>query len=326
MRRQEDINEHIVSYFFQEQEEITDPVLVEWLVENESNSILFKQYKKIWDGSKYYIEKDAFDTGKAWAKIHHIHQEKEKSRQRLKNLSYTISGVAATIFIILILSFWGVFNGKQEVCVSMTADYGNRSEITLPDGSVVRLNSGSDIIYVHNPRKKVREVSFQGEGFFDISKSKEPFIIKLENDLEVTVLGTTFNLYAYADEQVVQVSLVQGSIELGHPDETLRMNAGEMAVYDKETNRIELSEGILSHSYGWLENKLYMDDMSLGDVCKHLERWYNVDITVQKELGENLRYNGVIKEESIVDVFDALSRLSHIDYHIKGKHIYITSK
>ncbi|MDR2919243.1 MAG: DUF4974 domain-containing protein [Tannerella sp.] len=326
MREQKDINDHIIGYFLQEQEEITDPVLIGWLDENESNSILFKQYKRIWDESKYYMEKEAFDTGKAWDKIHHIHQEKEKFRRRLKNFSYTISGVAATIFIILMLSFLGVLNGKPETLVSMATDYGNRSEITLPDGSVVRLNSGSDITYAYNPRKKVREVSFQGEGFFDISKSKEPFVIKLENDLEVTVLGTSFNLYAYAGDQIIQASLVEGCIELNHTGRTLQMNAGEMAVYDKETNQLKLSEGILSHAYGWLENKLYMNDMSLSDVCKHLERWYNVDISVQKELGENLRYNGVIKEESIVDVLDALSRLSHIDYHIKGKHIYITSK
>ena len=51
-------------------------------------------------------------------------------------------------------------------------DYGNRSEIMLPDGSLVKLNAGSEVVYSYDPKKKTREVDFQGEGFFDVSKSK----------------------------------------------------------------------------------------------------------------------------------------------------------
>ena len=69
-----------------------------------------------------------------------------------------------------------------------------------------------------------------------------------------------------------------------------------------------------------------MEDMSLSVVCKYLERWYDVEITLQPGLGEKIRYNGVIQEETVTDVMDALSRLSNISYHVKGKHISITSK
>ena len=69
-----------------------------------------------------------------------------------------------------------------------------------------------------------------------------------------------------------------------------------------------------------------MDNMSLGDVCKYLERWYDVNITIQKNLGEKIHYNGVIQEETITEVLEALSHLSNIAYHVKGKNISITSK
>lgn len=326
MEEQENIHNHIVNYFLEGKIEVTDPVLIEWLDTNKANSILFEQYRKIWDESKYYMKKEVFDTGKAWTKINQIHQQKETSCRRLKSIYYVLSGVAASLLIVLALSFGGIWEDKTTFFVSMNADYGNRSEVTLPDASVVKLNAGSDIVYSYNPKKKIREVTFQGEGFFDISKSKEPFIIKLDNGLEIKVLGTTFNLRAYADDQTVCASLVEGCIELNHTGETLRMKAGEMAVFDKETNRLRLSDGVLAHTYGWLENKFYMDDMSLSEVCKYLERWYNVKITLPEELGENIRYNGVIKEESIIDVLEALSRLSNIIYQIKGKNICITSK
>ena len=210
--------------------------------------------------------------------------------------------------------------------VSMTADYGSRSEVVLPDGSTVKLNAGSNLVYSYNSKEKIREVDFRGEAFFDVSKSKTPFVVNLANGLKVKVWGTSFNLRAYTDDELVQASLVEGCIELNHDDDKLIMNAGEMAIFNKQTDQIERVSGILSHSYSWLENKLYMDNMSLSEVCKYLSRWYNVNITVNKKLGDSIHYNGVIQEETIIDILEALSRLSNISFQVKGKNISITSK
>ncbi|MCD8270548.1 MAG: DUF4974 domain-containing protein [Parabacteroides sp.] len=208
----------------------------------------------------------------------------------------------------------------------MAADYGNRSEVTLPDGTSVKLNSGSHITYSYNPKKKVREVNFQGEGFFDVSKNKIPFVVNMANELQLKVWGTSFNLQAYTDDETISASLVEGCIELNHGKDKLIMNAGDMATFNKHTNEIKPVSGILSHSYSWLDDKLYMDHMSLASVCKYLERRYDVNIYLQKGLGEKNHYDGVLQEETITDILEVLSRLSNIDYNVKGKNISITSK
>lgn len=283
-------------------------------------------YRKIWNETTRYMPAETFDAGQAWEKVDGIHQRKDRSRRRMRNMIYALSGAAAAILVIVVLSLVGQFDAPSDIRMGMRADYGNRSEVKLPDGSVIRLNSGSDITYIYNVKEKIRRVRFQGEGFFDVAKSKEPFVVEMANGLEVKVLGTSFNLQAYAEDPTVQASLVEGSIEISRHDTKLSMKAGDMAVFDKATNKLAKAEGILSHTYGWLENKLYMDDMPLADVCKYLERWYNVEIAIPQGLGETIRYNGVIKEESITDVMDALSRLSKINYAVKGKNISITSK
>lgn len=326
MERKEHINDHIIDYLLNGDKQVTDPVLQEWLAGSESNRQKLERYQKIWEESGHYMDPDVFDTDRAWEKIDASNQRKNIFRKRLNNTYYTLSGIAASVLLMVVLSLSGVFEKDQDISVSLTADYGNRSEIALPDGSIVKLNSGSDITYVYNSKKKVREVYFQGEGFFDVSKSKTPFVVNMENGLKVRVLGTSFNLKAYADDPTIQASLVEGHIELGHNNENLNMRAGEMAEFDKRTNKLNQLDGDLSHACGWLNNKLYMDDMSLGDVCKYLERWYNVDITVQKGLSEKIHYNGVIQEDTITDVLEALSLLSNIAYHAKGKNISITSK
>ncbi len=327
MEEQKHIKDYIVDYLLEEDAgKSVDPVLAEWLAEDESNRMDFDLYKKIWEESHLYTESGTYDSDLAWEKVDAINGQKKGSRQYLRNISYAVSGAAASLLIVLALSFVGVFPKKSDVLVRMAADYGNRSEIVLPDGSLVKLNSGSEVAYFYDPKKKIREVAFQGEGFFDVSKSKEPFVIKTAGGLNVRVWGTSFNLQAYTDDSVVQASLVEGCIELESGKETLIMKPGEIAVFDKNTNKIKQVGGILSHSYGWLDNKLYMEDMPLSVVCKYLERWYDVEITLQSGLGEDIRYNGVIQEETVTDVMEALSRLSHISYHVKGKHISITSK
>lgn len=326
MEGKEHISNHIINYLSAGDREITDPVLLEWLAGDESNQKHLHRYRKIWEESRHYIAPGTFDVGLAWEKINESNQQKGILRRRLKNTYYTLSGIAASILLMVVLSLAGVFEKEQNVAVSLTADYGNRSEIVLPDGSTVKLNSGSEVTYVYNSKRKVREVHFQGEGFFDVSKSKTPFVIKMTDGVEVKVLGTSFNLKAYADDPTIQASLVEGHIELDHNNDKLTMKAGQMAEFDKRTNQLKQIDGDLSHSCGWMKNKLYMDDMSLTDVCKYLERWYNVDISIQSNLGEKIRYNGVIQEESITDVMQALSYLSNIAYHVKGKNISITSK
>ncbi|WP_293674353.1 FecR family protein [uncultured Parabacteroides sp.] len=327
MEEQKHIKDYIVDYLLEENaKKSIDPVLAEWLVEDESNRKDFDLYKKIWGESLLYTESGTFDSNLAWEKVNTMNLQKKKYRKHLWNISYMVSGAAASLLIILALSFADVFQKGSDVVVRMTAGYGNRSEVVLPDGSFVKLNSGSEVIYSYDPKKRIREVDFHGEGFFDVSKNKDPFVIKTVGGLCVKVWGTSFNLQAYTDDLVVQASLVEGCIELESGNEKLVMKPGEIAVFDKATNKIKQVRGILSHSYGWLDNKLYMEDMPLSVVCKYLERWYDVNIILQPELGESIHYNGVIQEETVTDVMDALSRLSNISYHVKGKDISITSK
>lgn len=323
MEDEKQIKEAIVDYLLEGGE--ASPALAEWLAASEANRRLFGQYKRIWDESRLYTSPDAFDADRAWRKIQATNRRQMRLHRLGRDVLWAASGVAASLLVLLVLSLSGVLRRGTDWQVSMKADYGSRSEIRLPDGSHVRLNSGSEVAYLYNGKEKIREVQFQGEGFFDVAKSDDPFVIQTAGGLKVRVWGTSFNLQAYENEPFVQAALVEGCIELESPSGKRLMKPGEMVSYDKNTHEMKVSDGILSHSYGWLDNKLYMDNMPLSAICTYLERCYNVEITLQPGLEEK-RYNGVIQEETLSDVLDALSRLSNIDYHVKGKHICITSK
>jgi ferric-dicitrate binding protein FerR (iron transport regulator) len=326
MEEDKHIGRHIVEYLCEGGgNDMNDTVLMEWMAVSESNRAALKRYERIWKESRCYMEKEAFDTEFAWRKINELNRRKVSFRKRLMKTGYAISGVAATWLLWIVLSYTG-FSGKNPAaCVSMTTGKGSRSEIVLPDGSTVKLNSGSTIRYSFDRTTNMRRVDFQGEGFFDVEKSRYPFVVNMENGLQMKVLGTTFNLCAYTGDQTIRASLVEGAVELIHSSGKLNLTTGEMAVYDRETNELKAEEGVLSHTYGWLNEKLYMDNMSLSDVCRKLERYYDVQITLHGNIGETIHYNGVLQEESLADVLDVLCRLSKIKYQVNGKNIRITS-
>lgn len=316
----------ISQHLLEEKSEADETDLQLWLAESDANRNIFRLYKQIWDESQHYMEKTIFNTDTAWKRINEINRQKAKKLSQLTKTLYAVSGIAASLLIFLVASQTGLLRETHPVSMSITADYGSQSNVILPDGTGVELNSGSELTYTESKDHQSRQVLFKGEGFFNVTKSKKPFIIELADGVQVKVLGTTFNLRAYPDDLTIQASLLEGSIELSHASDNLTLHPGDIAVFDKNTQSLKQVRGTLSHTYGWLDNKLYMDNMSLLDVCKFLERRYKVTITIPVELGEKIHYTGVLQEENIIETLEALRSLSDIKYETKGNIIKITSK
>ena len=196
MKNNKQIAEHIIDHLTnKENGEITDPTLEEWLGESTSNRKEFAFYQKIWKESSSYLREEAIDTERAWEKIDARNRRDALRRMRLTHIGHVVSGIAASLLIVCGLSIMGVFDRDTDLLVRMSTGYGNRSEVVLPDGSEVKLNSGSELVYAYDADKKIREVHFQGEGFFDVAKDKDkPFVIRMADSLRLCVHGTSFNL------------------------------------------------------------------------------------------------------------------------------------
>ncbi|WP_029905350.1 FecR family protein [Prevotella sp. 10(H)] len=323
------IGQHIAEHFLENEENpVTDPVLLEWLAQSPSNIQLFEEYKKIWIEVRNVYNIESFDADTAWENVNNYNQEKKIRRRRIRSTIYALSGVAASVVLFISLFFTGYVQWTDTASdtIRMSTAYGNRSDIVLPDGTKVRLNVGTDLEYSFNKKENTREVNFKGEAFFEVAKSKAPFVINTPADLQVKVLGTTFSLAAYEDDNTIQTSLLEGKIELSNAKQKLLMEPGEIISYDKTTRQMAPAEVDISHTYGWVNNKLYMDNMSLTDVCKNLERWYDVEIDVPAEMSTKIHYTGVLQEESFIDILEALRSLSNIRYEIKGRNIKIKQK
>jgi Fe2+-dicitrate sensor, membrane component len=323
------VGEHIIDHLFQEGEPLSNNrELSDWVESSPDNKAELNSYKKIWGASVDVPVIRKFDTEEAWQKVDSEIESRKTRSARIRNIGLVVSGMAASLLIFFSLNFFtDIFSGP-EASIALSTTYGSRSEVVLPDGSLVKLNAGSNIKYHYDKGSQTRKVDFSGEAFFEVAKSKKPFEILTPDGLKVKVLGTKFNLSTYPDDHTAQTSLFEGKVELSKTGlQAVILKPGEMAVLDKTSNQISYAKGEISHATSWMQNKLYMENMSLAEVCKNLERWYDVKIKLSDEsLGQKIHYTGVLREQTVLDVLNALCQLSSISYELKGKEITINGK
>ncbi|MCG6187852.1 FecR family protein [Maribellus maritimus] len=328
MDEEKNIGKHIVEHLQDNSDaEITDPVLQTWAETSAENKQDLFEYTRIWDGVSELAQRNKFSSSKAWEKVDSSIKKRSIISERYK---ISLLSAAAAFFLILFgFSFYFYWvSGNTEEPLQLVTELGSRSEATLPDGTIVKLNAGSELAYRYDRHKKIRSVQFTGEGYFEVEKNRKPFVVQLQNGLTLKVLGTKFNLSAYPDDAIIKTTLTEGKVELqDSKGEKLILAPGEIASFSKKTGELSYLEEAPSRNLSWMEKRLYMDNMSMAEVCRILERWYDVEIKfAEKEMAERIHYTGTLWEKTIYDVFEALDGISEIEYKIEGRNIVVSEK
>jgi transmembrane sensor len=203
--------------------------------------------------------------------------------------------------------------------------YGQRSQITLYDGTKVWLNSGTKLKYpvVFNP--DTREVTIEGEAYFNVAKDvKHPFVVN-SGKLKVEVLGTHFNVCAYSDENEFSTTLEEGVVKVYNTEtgKFTKMNPGEQVVLDRKTDSFKRLHVDTDLYTSWKENLLKFEDATFEEVIKKMERWYDVKITVAPSIDTKERYTMTIKTESLREMLQLVSKTTKINYEIKESSVLI---
>lgn len=181
--------------------------------------------------------------------------------------------------------------------------YGQTGHLFLFDGTEVWLNSGSKFKYPNQFNQNERDVYLEGEAFFKVAKNKHlPFKVKTGN-LEVEVLGTSFNVSAYPGEPDQTVVLVEGKVQLNNREGAMigQMNPGQVAVKTTGDRVIHLKNADPYFYTSWKDGKVVFDGEKLGEIAKKMERWYNVEIRFEKESLKEYHFSGTILRNKPID-------------------------
>lgn len=208
--------------------------------------------------------------------------------------------------------------------------YGKRFKLKLSDGTVVNLNAGTTLKYpVKFIAGQQRTVYLEGEAYFDVAKDKKhPFIVSADN-LNVRVLGTHFNVSNYAEDDNTEVVLVEGSVGLYTGAETFDANKntvlkpGFRGSFAKADNSITTKRVPTQIYTAWVNGDLVFRNMTFKNICRKLERHYNITITNPNGKLANERFNASFKNQPVEKVLSYFHELNGFGYTIKDNTVII---
>lgn len=204
---------------------------------------------------------------------------------------------------------------SQEVTSTIYAPPGSRIAFVLPDSTKGMLNGGSHISYTL-PFSENRRIRLEGEAWLDVARDEEhPFVVEAANST-IRVLGTSFNLNAYSDDDFVEVVLLEGKVEF-RPDESdppIIMNPSEKLSY-RNGCASKLKVDAAKYS-AWTEGKLVFRGDLMTEVAQRIEKWYNVEIVLADRELENYSFRGTFQDDSLEEVIKCLALTSPIGYDI----------
>lgn len=292
--------------------------LLSWIKLSEENkSLFFKEQKSI----NHIINQKDKNISLKWQSLKKRIEPAGK-KIGLRTSFLKVASIAAAFIIGVLITTVVINNFHPEAnqlaqMQSVTTPYGAKTNMMLPDGSWVWLNSGSTLSFPINFDIN-RPVTLEGEAYFEVEKSNKPFIVSTKYG-NVEVLGTKFNVSAY-EEEIFQATLASGSVKVKEimTKKAVVIKPGQQAGISE--NKITVKEVEVDLFTSWKDGKLIFKKEYLPVVAKRLERWYNIKIELanDKRLSD-IWYSGTIEMESFSEVLDLLRVTAPVDFTYNEK-------
>ncbi len=196
---------------------------------------------------------------------------------------------------------------------------GGQYEVILPDGTHVWLNSETRLSFVNSfDDLPERRVELEGEAYFKVShNARQPFVVSV-NGQHVKVLGTEFNVSAYAENNYVRTSLVEGSVLFNQS----RLKPGESALF--QDNKVAIRQENMDDIIAWKNGYFVFFEESLEEAMKKICRWYDLEVFFADEETKSILFGGSIsKYENASKVFRMIEKAGHVKIKTHGRKIVI---
>lgn len=249
---------------------------------------------------------------------------KESTRRvSLKAWTVRLLRVASIVLVVFSLTYWWwtrreirQYSAPQQ---SIHTPNGQRAELILADGTRVWLNSNTTLRYNDFTSANIREVELNGEGYFSVTKNPDkPFIVKT-NRYHIKVLGTEFNVSAYASTSVWSASLVRGKIDIDAADGSRLMELEpNTEAYLENGNLMKRGLNASESVFKWRKGQICFDNQSMQSIIRKLESSYDVRIIVHNKNILQSRYTGTFSvRDGVSHILDVLSTYEHFSYTLE---------
>ena len=236
-----------------------------------------------------------------------------------KKQSFSWMKIAATVTILAILSATlYLFNPSPSTINVVSTN--EKVDVLFPDGSIGILNENSSVEYPEIFDDE-RNVSLNGEAYFDIKKSEKPFIIDV-NGVDVKVLGTAFNLITNGKE--VRLYVDRGLVAFEKSGQQTKVPAGKEAIFDKKTSKVEIKDVAASNIMSWRNGVFVFDNTPLSQATKELSDYYDVEFEFANGSLRDCKITVTFKNQSLKKVLETISTALSVKTNIKNNKVKIS--
>ncbi|EHQ28984.1 FecR family protein [Mucilaginibacter paludis] len=314
--------EILLKYINKEESDAEDRQVEEWLNEQKENSHVLEYLQKRKQQLQQPLKQS--DIHQQWViLLDRIFESKPEEEQSRPFKLYSLIGIAASILLVSVLGWFYLQQGKSSAdkqIFTLQTPANSRGRLTLPDGTLVYMGPASKITYDGAFGSDKRVLHLSGEAFFDVKHiAKKPFVIYTENQLAVTVLGTSFNVYSHKNHNI-EVKVATGLVGITANHQTKFLRAGEQLNYQAGNGRM-VTAAVDYKDAAALQNEtlFFKNDGAVGIAAK-LSRWYNIDVEVLPSAARHPRFSGEMKDTGINNLMKGLCYATGLQYRYKDPH------
>ncbi len=284
------MNFDILHRFFDGQATLQEEKQIkEWLDSSEENKNVLLRARELFDASILYGNEDT----------HSFDKQPVQYKKRKIWIEFSRIGVAVIVIILSGLWYLNLTEKEEWGMQTISVPAGQHINITLPDGSSVWLNAGTNIQYPISFGKKERLVKLDGEAYFDVAKNENcPFIVETPKS-KLEVLGTTFNVISYSNSNSYEVALIEGSVKVNIKNETLTLAPQHKINIEDEKIKVTLIDDY--NLYRWKEGLICFNKESFDEIIQKLSKSYNVQLIIQNTKIKNILYTGKFRLTDGID-------------------------
>jgi ferric-dicitrate binding protein FerR (iron transport regulator) len=339
-----------------------EKLLVSLIKKNPSLAKELYDYRTLWQTSELVSRYDEYYLSEEWLTLLEKVKSKEKATINSKGtFLHWLPRIAAVFLLGALLSFavsYSIFNTKSRhlTYYEINTPQGAKSTVTLPDGSKVWLNAGSNLKYSNQFGLKERVLELSGEAYFNVATDPDMVFLVKTSELNVKAYGTAFNVKSYPEEGTIEATLIEGSIGVtrttfaNKTTDEVMLKPNQRVVYYKKTAEVKefaadekkvenevnaeakkeqkltylISKGIDPKEFtSWKDGTLFISSETLEALAVKLERKYDVKIHFENKNLKTLKFTGSLENETVEQVIEAISIAAKIDYEIDEREIWL---
>lgn len=208
---------------------------------------------------------------------------------------------------------------------TMTTPRGRQFQLTLPDGTGVWLNAASSITYPVSFSGSNRKVTITGEAYLEVARNnQQPFLVDVDGKSQVEVLGTSFNINSYSDEESIRTTLIDGSIKVSKAGQSAILKPGQQAdIIPSSGSSINImNDTDLEKTLAWKNGLFNFNGATLPTVMRQLERWYNIKVRYESAIPTLVFKGEMYRDVNLSDVLEVLERMG-LKFKMEGNTLLV---